>query len=91
MTTRSTYQALVTLVEGDTELIGHLVDEGVIELGADDVAVVDVDLVLVARTLWRDLEIDWPGIDVILRMRDELAHARQRIAELERALGQRGS
>jgi hypothetical protein len=86
---RFTYEALVELVEGDTELIAHLLEEGVIEL-RDDRGVVDVDVVLVARTLWRELAIDWPGIGVILRLRGELATARRRIAELEAELASRG-
>ena len=87
--TRFTYQSLVTLVEGDAELITRLVDEGVIALGTDDFAVVDVDLVLVARTLWRDLAIDWPGIEVVLRLRGALVEARARIAALEDELARR--
>jgi len=85
-TTRFTYQHLLTLVEGDTELIEHLIEEGLIERRDEDRAMVDVDRVLVARTLWRDLDIEWPGIEVILRMRDDLARARRRIAELEAEL-----
>lgn len=81
-----TYQHLLALVEGDAELIAHLVEEGLIERRDDDRAVVDVDLVLAARTLWRDLELDWPAIDVILRLRAQLAEARRRIAELEARL-----
>ena len=41
------------------------------------------------RTLWRDLEIEWPGIEVILRLCDELAQARRRIAKLEQDLAER--
>lgn len=84
--TKFTYAHLVELVEGDDELIIRLVDEGLIERRDDDRVMVDVDAVLVARTLWRDLDVEWPGIEVILRMRDELARARLRIAELEQAL-----
>ncbi len=84
--TRFTYQSLVALVEGDAELIARLVDEGLIAPGPDDLAIVDVDVVLVARTLWRDLAIDWPGIEVILRLQRELAAARARIAALEAEL-----
>jgi hypothetical protein len=84
--TRFTYQQLVELVDGDTELIVRLVEEGIIERRADDRALVDVDRVLVARTLLRDLEIEWPGIEVILRLRDELVRARSRVAELEAEL-----
>ena len=84
MTTRYTYQHLVELVGGDDELIARLVEEGEI-VCRDDVAMVDVDRVLVARTLVRELELDWAAVTVILRMRDELAAARRRIAELEQA------
>lgn len=84
--TRFTYQRLLQLVEGDQELIDHLVDEGLIERRGEDRVVVDVDVVLVARTLWRDLDVEWPGIEVILRLREELVAARRRIAELEALL-----
>jgi hypothetical protein len=83
--TRFTYQHLVELVEGDDELIVRLVEEGLIER-RDDVAIVDLDRVLLARTLWRDLDIEWPGIEVILRLAGELRAARLRIAELEAKL-----
>jgi len=90
--TRFSYQRLVELVDNDHELIEHLVEEGVIELGTDDHtsdrALVDIDSVLAAQTL-RELEVDWSGIAIILRLRDELARARQRIAELEAALAAR--
>jgi hypothetical protein len=83
--TRFTYQHLLELVEGDQELIARLVEEGEIVRRDDgDVVTLDVERVLVARTLYRELEVDWAGIEVILRLRDELAAARRRLAELER-------
>jgi len=81
---RYTYRQLIDLVEGDDELIAQLIEEGVIEERAGDRALVDIDSVLAARTL-RELEVDWSGIAIILRLRDELAAARRRIAELEAA------
>ena len=87
---RHTYAGLLELVEGDRELIAELVEHGLIEATGDDRALVDVDHVLVARTLWRDLGVDWPGIEVILRLLDDLAEARRRIAALERTLADRG-
>lgn len=84
--TRFTYAHLVELVDGDSELIVRLVDEGLIERRDDDVAIVDVDRVLVARTLWRELGVEWPGIEVILRLCEDLTVERRRIAELEAAL-----
>ena len=87
--TRYTYQQLVELVDGDDELILRCVEEGVIVRRDADHVVVDVDRVLVVRTLWRELEIEWPGIEVILRLRDELTEARARIAALEAQVGSR--
>jgi hypothetical protein len=81
---RFTYQRLVELVDDDHDLIAYLVDEGVIEARGDDRALVDLGSVLTARTL-RELEVDWSGIAIILRLLDELAAARRRIAELEAA------
>lgn len=83
--TRFTYQHLLELVEGDDELIVRLVEEGLIEQ-RDDVTTVDVDAVLLARTLWRNLEVDWPGIEIILRLTTQLAAAQRRIQELEAAV-----
>ena len=82
--TRYTYQHLLELVDGDHELIALLVDEGEIVRRDDgDVVHVDVERVLVTRTLYRELEVNWPGIEVILRLREELGSARRRLAELE--------
>jgi len=44
-----------------------------------------VDAVLLARTLWRNLEVDWPGIEIIVRLTAQLAAAQRRIRELEAA------
>jgi len=82
---RFTYQHLLELVEGDDELILRLVEEGLVER-RDDIVTVDVDRVLLARTLWRDLDVEWAGIEIILKLATELAAARKRIAELEAAL-----
>lgn len=85
---RYTYQHLLELVDGDHELIVRLVEEGLIEQSHDIVSV-DLDAVLLARTLWRDLEVDWPGIQIIVRLSAQLAAARRRIQELEAALATR--
>lgn len=85
MTKRFTYQHLVELVDGDHELIARMVEEGVIEQRDEEIAIVDVDRVLVTRTLVRELEIDWSGVEVILRLLHQLKTAQRRIAELEEA------
>ncbi len=85
---RFTYRHLVELVDDDHELIAQLVEDGVIEQRGEDRVLVDIDSVLAARTL-RELDVDWSGIAIILRLRDELAAARRRIAELEAAVSTR--
>ncbi|HUQ03796.1 MAG TPA: hypothetical protein VM261_14965 [Kofleriaceae bacterium] len=86
--TRFTYEHLLELVEGDHELILHLVEEGLVERH-DDIVTADVDHVLLARTLWRELDVEWPGIEVVLKLAAELRAARRRIAELEATLASR--
>ena len=82
MTTRFTYERLLELLGGDQELITWLVDEGEIEQRDDTTVIVDLDRVLVVRTLVRELEIDWSGVEVILRLLSELADARRVIEDL---------
>jgi hypothetical protein len=82
MSTRVTYEHLIAVVDGDHELIARLIEEGEIERREDGAGV--VDRVLIARTLVRELGIDWTGLDLILRLLGELGEARRRIAELER-------
>lgn len=88
MNARYTYQRLVELVGGDQELIARLVEEGEIARIDDDVVTVNIDRVLIAQTLVRELEIDWAGVDVILRLQEELGAARRRIAQLEAELAE---
>jgi hypothetical protein len=85
---RFTYQHLLELVDGDHEFIVRLVEEGLIEQ-RDDLMSVDVDAVLLARTLWRNLEVDWPGIEIIVRLTAQLNAARRRVQELEAAVATR--
>ena len=85
---RFSYQHLLELVDGDHEFIVRLVEEGLIEQ-RDDVMSVDVDAVLLARTLWRNLEVDWPGIEIIVRLTAQLNAARRRVQELEAAVATR--
>ncbi len=61
-----------------------LLEQGVIEHSSEGFSVEDVDRVLTSRTLVHELEVNWAGVDIILRLRQQLATARQRIAELER-------
>jgi len=80
---RITLEELVALVDGDREFVSVLVKERVIEERDDGFRIEDVDRALATRTLVEELEVNWAGVDIILRLRSELASARRRIAELE--------
>ena len=84
---RVTLQQLIEVVDGDQELIELLVRERVIEEQPDGFRIEEVDRVLASRTLVREFEVNIAGVDIILRLREELAEARQHIAELEKKLG----
>jgi MinD superfamily P-loop ATPase len=81
--TRIDFERLVELVEGDRELVKLLIREQIVIEGEGGFGVEDVDVALASRTLVRDLDVNVPGVEIILRLRRALAEARARIAELE--------
>lgn len=90
MTTRIAYERLLEVVDGDRELITLLLEEGVLVASEEGFSAQDVDLVLCSFTLVRELDVNLAGVDIILRLRSELARARRRLAAIEDQ-GQRGS
>lgn len=83
MTKRVTLADLLDLLEGDRDLVerclaaghAHESDEGTFDPA-------DVERVLVTHTLVRELEVNWAGVDIILRMREALIETRRQIAKL---------
>jgi hypothetical protein len=83
---RVTLEQLIECVDGDRELVTLLVTERVIEEHEGGFRIEEMDRVLASRTLVRELDVNIAGVDIILRLREELAEARQRIAQLEKKL-----
>ncbi len=77
-------EALLEILEGDRELLGALAEQGLIDAGAQSFAPEEVETILVSRTLVRELEVNWPGVEVILRLRRELMLTRIRLAEFHK-------
>ena len=48
-----------------------------------------VERVRVARTLVRDLDVNWPGVEVVLRLREQLVTTRRQVRRLARELAKR--
>lgn len=74
-------ELLVELFGDDRDLLDELFEAGLIPR-ADELADADVEAALVARTLIRELEVNLPGAEIIIRMRRELLDTRRQVAEL---------
>ncbi len=75
-------ETLLGLIGGDSELLDALVEHGIIAKECEVFGPEDVETVLVSQTLVRELDINWAGVDVILRMRRQLLVTRLRLAEV---------
>ena len=75
-------QALLELLHEDQELLDLLFELELLRRDAESYADEDVECALVARTLVRELEVNGPGVEIILRMRSELLATRRQVAEL---------
>jgi len=75
---------LLRLLEGDRELLHILNEVGIIDENASGFAPDEVEVILISRTLVREMEVNGPGVDVILRLRKQLLLTRKRLAELAR-------
>ncbi len=82
MTERWTLERVLDLVEGDRELVEQLWEIGVCERSDEGFSAREVELVRVAHVLVRELDVNWPGVEIILRLRSELIDTRRQIAEL---------
>lgn len=74
-------QELIEIVYGDQEIVHELLRFGLLEEEAGGFDARSVDRALTCRTLYRELEVNWAGIEIILRMREELLEVRRRLAE----------
>ena len=82
---RLTLAELLEVLGGDEGFLDEAREAGLIhdDEGYD---VVVVERVRVARTLVRELDVNWPGVEVVLRLREELAVTRQQVHRLAKAL-----
>ena len=72
---------LLALIEDDREVVERLMECGLLEQReAYDAA--QAELARVARTLVRELDVNWAGVEIILRLRGELLDTRRQVAEL---------
>lgn len=80
-----TLEALIDFLEGDREVVEGLERAGFLPPGrARPYSLDEIEDARVAHVLLRELEVNWAGVEVILRMRSELLTTRSRLAALVR-------
>jgi hypothetical protein len=89
MTTLDFEARLLALLADTPDLYERLRQEGLIPEEAAAMSNEHVETARVVRTLVHELEVNWAGVEVILRMRTELIDTRRQIAELARLLRDR--
>jgi hypothetical protein len=74
---------LLVVIGEDRELVEMLLDAGVFPPPLErDYSDSEAETARVARTLLRDLEVNLAGVEVILRMREEMLAMRAQVREL---------
>lgn len=84
MNNRVSREALLDLLRGDSQLVEMLEEAGIIS--ARELSPAEVEDVLVARTLLRELDVNLAGVEVVLRLRAELQATRLQVKRLMQAV-----
>ena len=87
---RLTLEELLEVLGGDESFLEEARAEG---LHHDEPTydVVYCERVRVARTLVRELDVNWPGVQVVLKLREELVSVRRHVVQLASELSERSS
>lgn len=82
MTRHFELEEILSLLHDDRELLGLLWSSGLLPRGPERFTSEEAELARVTGTLVHELEVNWAGAEVILRMRTELVATRRQVAEL---------
>jgi hypothetical protein len=82
MTEPSLREMLRRVLADDERLHAQLCEAGLVPSEDAALALEHLETARVVRTLVHELEINWPGVEVILRMRTELVATQRQVAEL---------
>jgi hypothetical protein len=85
-----TFEALIAFLDGDREVVEGLERAGFLASHSGDTySQQEIEHARVAHVLLRELEVNWAGVEVILRMRAELLVTRRQLAEIAKAVRER--
>ena len=82
MTLHFELEEILSLLHDDRELLEWLWSSGLLSRGRERFTSEEAELARVTGTLIHELEVNWAGAEVILRMRTELVATRRQVAEL---------
>ncbi len=82
MTQPNTRARLLQLLSGDQTLYAQLCEAGLLPREDDELGPDHLETARVVGTLVHELEINWAGVEVVLRMRTELLATRRQLSEL---------
>lgn len=82
MTSPSIKQTLELLLSGDRELYAQLRESGLVPRDDAALAREHLETARVVRTLVRELEVNWAGVEVVLQMRSQLVATRRQMRDL---------
>ena len=82
MTTYVAHVQVLQALHGDEDLLSRLDELGLVERRAEGYLPEEVERALVSYTLVRELGINWEGVEVILRLREELLATHRQVARL---------
>jgi hypothetical protein len=75
-------RSLELLLAGDPELYAQLCEAGLVPREDAALAAEHLETARVVRTLVRELEVNWAGVEIVLRMRSQLVATHRQLDEL---------
>ncbi len=82
MTRRIEFETILDLLHRDRQLYERMREEGLLPGEPNHLTVEHVETARIVGTLVHELEVNWAGAEVILRLRGELLATRRQVAEL---------
>ena len=86
MTDPTLRERLERLLVDSPDLYAQLCDAGLVPRDDDALAPSHLETARVVRTLVQELEVNWAGVEIVLRMRTELLGTRRQLDELAAVL-----
>jgi hypothetical protein len=82
MSALTVHEVILLVLDNDRDLLERLCDAELVPRDPEAQRPEHAEIARLVRTLTDELEVNWAGVEVILRLRDELVATRQQIREL---------